>query len=205
MKKCVIVGGAPICCYSFIKNYVGQDCFFIYCDGGLSHEHELYPANLIVGDFDSYDMTVRDNEIIKLPCEKDDTDSVFAVKTALLRGFDDIILIGVTGGRPDHSLCNIYSLLMIHDAGKNARVIGDGFVMRIVDESPAYVKKGCRYFSLIAIDGDASGVSITGAKYELEDACITSSYQYGVSNEVTSESACVSVKNGRLLLIEIHG
>lgn len=38
---------------------------------------------LIVGDFDSHDNPLLDVETIVLPCEKDDTDTVFAVKEAL--------------------------------------------------------------------------------------------------------------------------
>lgn len=39
-----------------------------------------------MGDFDSHNNPNLDVETIVLPCEKDDTDTVFAVKEALKRG-----------------------------------------------------------------------------------------------------------------------
>ena len=42
-------------------------------------------------------------ELIVLPCEKDDTDTVFAVKEAMRRNFAEFLLIGVIGQRLDHT------------------------------------------------------------------------------------------------------
>ena len=58
-------------------------------------------------------------ETIVLPCEKDDTDTVFAVKEALKRGFQDFLLIGVIGGRLDHTLGNVSLLLMLDAHGRS--------------------------------------------------------------------------------------
>lgn len=59
----------------------------VLCDSGLKHLKSLNAApNLIVGDFDFHDNPHLDVETIVLPCEKDDTDTVFAVKEALNRG-----------------------------------------------------------------------------------------------------------------------
>ena len=60
------------------------------------------------------------------------------------------------------------------------------------------------YFSLIALEGPARGVTIRGAKFPLEDAEIGPGYQYATSNEVLpGRAAKISIKNGRLLLIRI--
>ena len=58
-----------------------------------------------------------------------------------------------------------------------------------------------RYFSLIAISGTASGVTIKNAKYNLDNATINPKYQYAISNEVAGdEPARVSFEEGVLLL-----
>ena len=60
-----------------------------------------------------------------------------------------------------------------------------------------------RYFSLIAIFGTASGVTIKNAKYNLDNATINPKYQYAISNEVAGKiPAMVSVEEGALLLIK---
>ena len=64
-------------------------------------------------------------ETIILPHEKDDTDTVYAVKEAVSRGFSDFLLIGVIGDRFDHSLGNISILLMLDSLGKTAKIVDD--------------------------------------------------------------------------------
>ena len=94
MKRCVIVGGADIGRYDRIRAYLWADDFYICCDSGLNHREGLGIApDLIVGDFDSYENPHLAAETMVLPCEKDDTDTVFAVKEALKRGFQDFLLI----------------------------------------------------------------------------------------------------------------
>jgi len=84
MKRCVIIGGAEINNYKHIISKLRADDFFIYCDSGLRHLVALgKQPSLIVGDFDSHDNPSMDVETIMLPCEKDDTDTVFAVKEAI--------------------------------------------------------------------------------------------------------------------------
>ncbi len=205
LKRCVIVGGAEIKDYGRIKKYLKSGDFMIFCDCGLRHKEPLgVEVDLIVGDFDSFERPSSGTETIVLPCEKDDTDTAFAVKTALSRGFDEFLLIGVVGGRLDHTLGNLYLLLMLDEAGKKALIADDFSEMEIVGESGAKVCDSFSYFSLISIAGNAEGVTITGAKYPLDGAVITCGYQYGVSNEVLPRrTAEISVKKGKLLLIRV--
>ena len=65
------------------------------------------------------------------------------------------------------------------------------------------MKWGCKFFSLLNISGTARGITITGAKYPLDDAEIAPEYQYGISNEVLSqdEDAVISLREGYLLLV----
>ena len=85
MRRCVIVGGADIGNYDCIRSSLLEDDFIVFCDSGLKHLEALQvKPGLIVGDFDSHDNPHLDVETIVLPCEKDDTDTVFAVKEVLM-------------------------------------------------------------------------------------------------------------------------
>ena len=204
MKRCVIVGGADINNYEYIKSCLYSDDFIVFCDSGLKHLESLQvKPGLIVGDFDSHDNPQLDVETIVLPCEKDDTDTVFAVKEALKRGFDDFLLIGVVGARLDHSLGNVSILLYLDSLGKKGKIIDDYSEMEIVSNKPAYIEDSYPFFSLLNITGIAKGITIENAKYPLDNAEIACEYQYGVSNEVTpGTTARVTVKEGKLLLIK---
>ena len=206
MRRCVIVGGADIGDYALVRRRLRPEDYVVYCDSGLKHRAALgAPPALIVGDFDSHDNPRLDVETIVLPCEKDDTDTVFAVKEAVRRGFEDFLLLGVVGARLDHTLGNVSILLYLHSLGKRAVILDDYSEMEIVGAESVFVESAYRYFSLLNISGAARGISVTGAKYPLSDGEIRCEYQYGISNEVLpGETAAVSVREGRLLLIKVR-
>lgn len=231
MKRCVIIGGAEIKDYDMIRSYLRpeDDCFF--CDSGLKHREGLGAApTLVIGDFDSWEepcegqrifvseeqalsehnrgsISVGINspevpDVIVLPHKKDDTDTVYAVKEGLRRGYEDFLLLGVTGQRLDHTLANVYALMMIFEQGKSAMIADDYSEMLIVGEKKELIEDRFPYFSLVSIAGTARGVQIDNALFSLTDGEIRSSYQYAVSNEVLpGMTASVSVREGVLLLI----
>ncbi len=205
MNRCVIIGGAKIGDYDNVRRYLNSEDFYILCDGGLGHMDSLgVKPNLIVGDFDSYKNPKFDIETIVLPCEKDDTDTVFAVKEGIKRGFDNFVLIGVVGQRFDHTFGNISILLMLESLNKKAIIIDDYSQMEIVSKEPKFIDDYYKYFSLLNISGNAKGVNIENAKYNLKNGEITSEYQYGISNEViTGKQAKVYVNDGCLLLVKV--
>lgn len=205
MQRCVIIGNADISEYERVKNSLKPDDFFVFCDGGLKHMEGLgVKPDLIVGDFDSGKDPHMDVETITLPCEKDDTDTFYAVKEAVRRGFEDFLLTGVVGNRFDHTMGNISILLYLDSLGKKGTIIDDYSEMEVVSDKPVYVEDGYSYFSLLNMTGCAKGIKIEGAKYPLDDGEITCDYQYGISNEVLpGGKACVSVREGRLLLVKV--
>ena len=125
------------------------------------------------------------------------------MKEAVQRGFDTFLLVGVVGGRLDHTLGNVSILLYLDAIGKKGVIIDDYSEMEIVSSAPAHISDAYAFFSLLNITGCARGISIQNAKYPLADGEITCEYQYGVSNEVLpGKTAIVSVREGKLLLIK---
>lgn len=205
-RRCVIIGGASIKDYQTLWDYLNPNDFNIFCDSGLFHQEALgIEPHLIVGDFDSHENPHLSVETIVLPCEKDDTDTVYAVKEAVKRGFDDFLLLGAAGGRLDHTLGNLSILLFLHARGKRALLVDDYSEMEVVGREPAYIDDCFPFFSLLNISGTARGITIEDAKYPLRDAEIPCTYQYGVSNEVLpGRRAKVSVEEGELLLVRVR-
>lgn len=204
MKRCVVVGGSPIENYEFVCGRLSDDDFFIYCDCGLSHMERLgFKPSLIVGDFDSHENPELDVETIVLPTEKDDTDTVYAVKEAINRGFSEFVLVGSLGKRFDHTLGNLAILLMLDSKGLSGIILDDYSEIGVVSGKFTISEK-CKYFSVLAAGGDAHGVTIKNAKYNIEDADIISDFPLGVSNEIPDGNiAEISVREGRLFVIKI--
>ena len=109
MKHCVIVGSADINNYEFIRKRLCSDDYVVFCDNGLKHLEQLRAkSGLIVGDFDFYNKPHLDVYTIVLPCEKEDTDTVFVVKEEIKRGFEDFLLIRVSAQavcKWEHNTC----------------------------------------------------------------------------------------------------
>lgn len=206
MRRCVIIGGAPIQDYQWIRQHLLPDDFYIFCDGGLKHRQSLQVTpDLLLGDFDSWDNPKTETETIVLPREKDDTDTFFGVKEGVKRGFEDFLLIGVIGGRFDHSLGNISALLYLTGLGKKALIIDDYSSIEVVSSQPVFIEQNIQYFSVLNIDGKAKGITIKNAQYPLEHAEITWDYQYGISNQVLpGKTAEVTTQEGRLLLVKVY-
>ena len=208
MSLCVIVAAGQILDYERAKSFLQPGDFFIFCDDGLRHAESLgVTPSLIVGDFDSCNaelLTKWSNlcETVRLPREKDDTDTLFAVKLAVERGFDDFLLLGAMGGRFDHALGNVSILLYLDGLGKKAQMIDDYSIMQVVGKEPFYIEDTCSYFSVLTVAGDVSGVNIKNAKYPLENAKLSADFQLGISNEVLpGKRAEVSVEQGRVLVV----
>ena len=206
MRKCAIIAGSEIKNYEWVKSHFDEDTFCIYCDGGLYHEKELgVKPDLIIGDFDSHPVPETDTELIKLPTEKDDTDSVYAVKEAIKRGFTDFILVGVIGKRLDHSLGNMAILIMLEMKGLSGMIIDDYSEISLISpEEKACIADEFNFFSVLPAGGNARGVTIEGAKYNVNDEELTMDFPVGISNEVEPGSrATVSVKEGKLFIIKV--
>ena len=172
-------------------------------DGGLTHlERRGLTPHLIVGDFDSLGRVPEGNNIIRHPVEKDDTDTMLAIKTGLERGYRDFVLYGCLGGRLDHTYANLQALTFLARRGASGWLLGEGLAVTAIrngrlDFSPEH--EGV--ISVFCPDGEARGVTLTGLYYPLRDAVLTSAFPLGVSNRFTGEAASVSVEDGTLLVM----
>ena len=106
----------------------------IAADAGYARCREagLRP-DLVVGDFDS-SAAPAGEAVLRLPVEKDDTDTLHALRLGLARGCRDFVIYGGTGGaRADHTLANIQCLYFLAAHEARGRLYGDGAVWRVLD------------------------------------------------------------------------
>ena len=84
------------------------DCL-IAADGGVRHAQRLgLTPDAILGDFDSLGYVPESANTIIHPVEKDDTDTLLAVKKGFEMGYKDFRIFGCIGGRLDLALCSWY-------------------------------------------------------------------------------------------------
>lgn len=166
-------------------------------------------VNLLVGDMDSLGETAAAEaeasgcEVLRVKPEKDDTDTQLAVHEAVKRGADEIVIIGGLSGRLDHTLSNLAILESLCEHRIPARIMdGLGRARFLKNDSLLLANEGFRYLSLIAVDEVCRGVTAEGVKYPLANARLVRTNQYAISNEITGVAALISVKKGRMYVIE---
>ncbi|PKM62844.1 MAG: thiamine diphosphokinase [Firmicutes bacterium HGW-Firmicutes-21] len=197
---CYIIGAMSVDEKGFSPK-VGD--FVIAADGGYMHLHKMgYKPDLLVGDFDSLGVIPEGENIIRLPKEKNDTDTLYAVKLGMEKGYRNFIIYGGIGGRLDHTIANIQTLAFLTERKCKGFLVGEGLVITAVKDSGINFtadKKGV--ISVFCNGGTASGVYLTGLKYPLTDACLTSDMPLGVSNEFIGVESRVAVEQGTLIII----
>ena len=178
----------------------------IAADGGSEHLRRWGIApHVVVGDLDSLasnaDASAR---IERHPREKDQTDTELAVDRAVAAGADEIVLVGALGGaRIDHALAN--ALLLARGAERaRVRIVRGPMCMRLIrgGERLALDGREGELVSLLALGGDARGVSTEGLRYSLRGETLHLGSSRGVSNEIAATPAAVSLVEGALLVIE---
>ena len=206
--KCFIIGAGDLTVGSL---EVGERDLVIAVDGGLSYCSVLgVEPDLILGDFDSVSQeeakTIEMLEkqiperVIRLPREKDDTDTLAALREGLRRGYRDFRIYGGTGGRFDHTFANIQCLLFLKKQEAVGYLVdGNGMILVLEDESVEFQKGLEGYLSLFSLSQESLGVTIQGMKYPLNRAVLRNDFPLGISNEFTGEKAVISVEKGQLV------
>lgn len=208
MRAFIFTGG-EICPESVTARPTEED-LTVAADSGYQNAKALgIEVAYLIGDFDSFEggdpehSVPPSTEVIRVPAEKDATDTQLAVSLALEKGATELCIIGGLSGRLDHTLSNL-SLLESLEKSRIRATLTDGQnrIRFIRSTSEIIIRSQYKYLSLIAVDETVKGVSVEGCKYPLKNAKLERSFQYAVSNEITGNCALVSVKKGGIYIIE---
>ena len=203
--KAFIYAGGTIFPNGITEKPTSED-LILAADSGL-HNAKLCGAkpHLLLGDFDSLGEPRPDDadEILRVPAEKDDTDTQLAVRIALERGADELVIVGGLDGRLDHTLSLLAILEDLESKHIHALITsGKNRVRFLRNNSTLIARGGFRYLSLIAADPVVKGVTLEGCKYPLKKAKLTRSHQYAISNELTKNCALIDVRRGGVWIVE---
>ncbi len=203
-KSCIIVSAGPVS----EKQRIPEDfihCFVIACDAGWKNCKKLgLIPDLVLGDFDSSEAPNQDGVVV-LPKEKDDTDTHYAARQAVAKGFDQVLMLGALGGaRMEHTLANIGTALWLEQQGVHTTLMNEKSCVSVVlpSEVRTFVRSDYQYISLFPLEGKVEDITLTGAKYPLQHASLDMSYPVGVSNEWDLDKITIQTQKGALLVVE---
>ena len=189
MKKAAIVGASE--CHVELD----PNLDYIGVDGGneILFKQHIKPM-LSVGDFDSLTnaQILKEIKKISLPTHKDDTDSAIAIEYLIEKGYNDITLYGVTGGRLDHFLAVCTLLSKYRDA--KLTIIDEQNKMYLLKEGVHKIQKeDYQYISFFALT--KANLTIEGCAYPLDHYDLMYNDPLCVSNEILLKECTITTSN----------
>jgi thiamine pyrophosphokinase len=185
----------------------------VAADGGARHAGALdLRLDRWVGDGDSIEphdlesLAAAGVVVERLEREKDASDTELALLAAISAGAAAVTLLGALGGpRTDHALVNVALLEHPALAGHPTRLFDEHAARISLLVGPAEAELAGHIddlVTLVPVGGPAVGVTTRDLRYPLRDETLEPGSSRGLSNVRTAPRAAVSLREGRLLLIE---
>lgn len=203
MKTCLIISGGEFSPIPADKHFD----YIIACDLGILYAQKLNrKPDLIVGDFDSLSSPIppeyADIPIQTFPVEKDDSDTMLAIRIALKKGYKKISIICALGGRLDHTFANLQALGFIASHGAIGELYAeDTYVLTHTDGTVTLPKREGFSLSLFACSNTCEDITITGSAYDVSHVNIENTFPIGLSNYWKQDAITISMKKGILFIM----
>lgn len=200
----VVLGGDPV--DPGVLEELPAARWVVAADSGIDHAARIgLDVDVLIGDMDSvsdHALATHDGPLERHPADKDATDFELALGLVAERpNIDRVIVVGGHGGRLDHLLANASVLASDRYSTLSMEwIAGDTRVHVVRDHCELHGVPGDTV-SLLAIGGDAIGVTTRGLRWPLSGARLAAGEARGISNELSSPVATVSITGGRLLAI----
>ena len=201
MGTCALVGAVDFNAEHLkAMDAAGAFDFVIAVDAGFASLEAIgREADMALGDFDSLGYVLWGSAGV--PGEKDDSDSMLAVKRGLELGYRRFVLYGGRDGlRLDHTVANFLSLGYLASHGGFGFLVGREYLACAFRGGTLRLPAGLRGdFSLFCLGADALGVTIRGLHYEAEGVRLTADFPLGVSKHFEGRAASGTAAAGTLL------
>jgi thiamine pyrophosphokinase len=205
MEKCIILANGKSPKKSLIKFFIGEGYSTLICaDGGANSAlmMNLVP-HFIIGDLDSISKAALKkyeplSRIIKIK-RQNDTDVEKCLKFAIKSGYKEVVLMGATGNRLDHTFCNLGIVLKYFKKIKISLVSENSFLKSYSKQIKIKSFPG----ETISIYGIDSKTKITskGLKYPLKNIPLPFGKKESTSNVSTSKEVGLKIDKGIIFVI----
>ncbi len=208
MQRIIIFANGELPDLDRARLLLRADDYVICADGGTRHAWALrLKPNLIVGDMDSAKkeqlQKYKDDgvEIELFPRDKNETDLELAIHRAVELYPKQIIIIAALGGRLDQTLANIALLTDLRLSALDVRLDDGVEEILLCREQTQIQGRSGDTVSLIPWRGAVSEVQTKNLKWELHKETLQPDKTRGISNEMTDDTASISIGSGLLLVV----
>ncbi|MGD9824434.1 thiamine diphosphokinase [Desulfobacter sp.] len=207
--KTVIVANGTLSETDGLLSRIQHADMVIAADGGAVHLHRMgIVPRIIIGDLDSIPENVlsffkeKQVKILKHPVRKDQTDMELCMEYAINHGCTDLLIMGATSTRLDHTLANIFLLRRLADLGIPTTISDASNDIHIVVSRLTLTGRPGDLISVIPVSDHVKGLTLEGLEYPLTDQSLCMGTTTGISNVFTQDLAGISLKSGAVLVIK---
>lgn len=205
MKKCLILGNGKSPQKSVINFLHKKGYGYLICaDGGANSALRLnLIPDIIIGDLDSINektlKSFRGKTKIQKISRQNDTDIEKCLKYAIKNNFDEAILLGVTGNRLDHTLCNLGIVLKFYNKIK-IQIIAENSILKPLTGMKIIPTKKGETISLYGFSRRTK-IKTSGLKYSIDNTPLAFGEKESTSNISISEHIELKIRNGIVFMI----
>ncbi|MBZ0200547.1 MAG: thiamine diphosphokinase [Ignavibacteriaceae bacterium] len=204
-KKCIILANGKPPRKSVIRHLFKSGYTTLICaDGGANKARMLnLKPDIIIGDFDSITSDTMEyyldkSEIIRITSQ-DDTDVEKALKWAIKNKYTEAVLIGATGDRLDHTLCNLGIVIKFFEKIK-INLIAELSILIPYTGSIEIKTISGETVSLYGFNKKTK-IKTKGLKYPLDNEALPFGTRESTSNVAEGESVKLKIKGGIIFVI----
>jgi len=205
LKKCIILanGRAPS---KKVFNYFKKKGYstLICADGGANSALKLgLTPDFIIGDLDSISQdTLRyfsgKSKIIQIK-RQNDTDVEKCLKFSVRKKFTEALLLGVTGDRLDHTICNLGIVLKFYKKIK-CNIVAENSLLIPADTTRQLKTRPNETISIYAFD-TKTRITSNGLKFPLRNSALPFGKKESTSNVALKDEVKLLVKGGIIFII----
>jgi thiamine pyrophosphokinase len=208
VRAAIFLNGSPESS-DLLRRVAGRADLIVAADGGARYALEAgVVPDLVVGDMDSLGEDLarkverRGASLERHPVRKDEMDGQLAVLAARERGASAADLLCAVGGGLGALFAIPHILLAAERIGLRSTVVADRVRMFVVEAGYRSVEGEPQdSISIFPLSGPATGITLEGMEYPLENAILEPGDTLGFHNELIGSEATVSVEEGTLLVV----
>ncbi len=186
--------------------YLKHASTIICCDGAtdLCSQNGFKP-DAIIGDLDSISSQSKNKfeSICTFLPDQNENDLRKSIKWAEDNDIKQLIIVGVSGKREDHSIGNIFSILQFK-TNLIIKIVTDYGEFLVLNKNKNIIDSFVGQQISIFTTDDSIKFTSEGLKYVLENTSLPFLYS-GTLNESLSDNITLTLSHGKALIFKTHG
>lgn len=199
--KCAVVANGLFPAQAPALQLLSQAEYVIACDGAVIDLEKVRLPDVVVGDLDSLPQEWREKHADRLHqvCEQESNDLTKAVEYAGQLGFREVLILGATGLREDHTLGNISLLMQYAPHFERVEILSDyGLFTPLLQTTTLECTPG-QQISLFSLYPHGA-ISVRGLRYPIEKRRLLSWWEATLNEATGNEFTVIFEEDARILV-----